>query len=100
MCDVGVQCCLQPLTLKSMAIKTEFEDATMTIRINTKVPPPTQANTIKRLSLPTDESQTGVLPLSKTSVINAEEWKVNNDRNYAMHAPPYVGIATKCRTFH
>ena len=56
----------------------------MSTRINTKVPPPTQANTTKRLSLPTDESQTGVLPLSKTSVNNAEEWKVNNDRNYAM----------------
>ena len=77
-----------------MAIQTEFEDAAMTTRINTKVPPPTQANTTKRLSLPTDESQTGVLPLSKTSVINAEEWKVNNDRNYAMHAPPYVVFPT------
>ena len=38
-----------------MAIQTEFEDAAMTTRINTKVPPPTQANATKRLSLPTDE---------------------------------------------
>lgn len=94
MCDVGIQCCLQPLTLRCTAIQTEFEDAAMTTRINTKVPPPTQANTTKRHSLPTDESQTGVLPLSKTSVINAEEWKVNNDRNYVMHAPPYVVFPT------
>lgn len=25
MCDVGIQCCLQPLTLRSTAIQTEFE---------------------------------------------------------------------------
>ena len=66
----------------------------MTTRINTKVPPPTQANTTKRLSLPTDESKTGVLPLSKTSVINAEEWNVNNNHYYAMHASPYVVFPT------
>ena len=35
MCDVGIQCSHQPLTLKSTAIQTEFEDATMSARVST-----------------------------------------------------------------
>ncbi|XP_022797740.1 THAP domain-containing protein 5-like [Stylophora pistillata] len=88
-CDVGIQCCLQPLTHKSKAIQTEFEDVAMTTRARTKSPPPTQANATEKVFLPTDETTTGIFPLSKTSLINAEGWKVNNDHNYAMHAPPY-----------
>lgn len=46
---------VESLTLKSMAIQTEFEDAAMSIRVSTRFPPSTQANATKRLSLPTDE---------------------------------------------
>ena len=35
LCDVGIQCSHQPLTLKSTAIQTEFEDATMSTRVST-----------------------------------------------------------------
>ena len=58
----------------------------MSTRVSTKSPPPTQANVTKKVSLPTDENTTSVLPLSKTSVTDAEELTVNYDHNYAMHA--------------
>ena len=38
MCDVGIQCCSQPLTVKSIAIQTEFEDTAMSTRVSTKSP--------------------------------------------------------------
>ena len=52
LCDVGIQCSHQPLTLKSTAIQTEFEDATMSARVSTKSPPPTQANATTRQMQP------------------------------------------------
>ena len=64
-------------TLKSTAIQTEFEDAAMSTRVSAKSPTPTQANynhqanATKKVFLPTDEST------KKTSIINAEELKVN-----------------------
>ena len=66
----------------------------MSTRVSTKSPPPTQANVTKKVSLPTDENTTSVLPLSKTSVTDAEELTVNNDHNYAMHASPYAVFPT------
>ena len=50
-CDVGIQCCLQPQSLKSTAIQTEFEDVAMSTRVSTKSPPPTHANATVKVSL-------------------------------------------------
>ena len=111
--DIAIQYCFDPTTLKRVSIQTEFKDAAtctnVAVKTSSEVPPslnanlsngvcissrevtlPADANGISKVLLPENANITSVVPLSKTAIIIAEEWKFKNYHIYAMQAPPFA----------
>ena len=72
--DIGIQCCFEPLTLRSIEIQTEPSEQSSNDHFGEK------ANIEVSLPIQTE-------PLVPVHV-HAAEWKVLKDRNYAKQAPP------------
>ena len=69
--DIETQCCFNPITLKSVETQTDSEPcacANVPVITNNEVP----------------------LPVN----VMAEEWKIDNDHSYAMHAPRHIIFPT------
>ena len=71
--DIGIQCCTEPITLRSVAVQTDFgkiigNDLCETSKID--ISPPVE----REVDVPPNP--------------HAVIWKISNDHSYAMEAPP------------